>query len=386
MVDRVGWTRDRLVDAGWVGLALVGGFLALQALRPDLVHPYTDSQLVVDYLLGLGCCLALWLRRRCPVGVAVAMLPAALLSFSAAVAILVAIFTVGVQRRAGVAAAVTLAHLVAATGFASLHPTAGTSLLEWSLFNTAVYAAVLAWALFVRARRQLLLSLRERAERAESQQRMLVEQERRAERARIAREMHDVLGHRIALIALHAGGLAIQPGVRPEVVQAAGVIRDTARQALQELRQVIGVLRDDTEDEEPGGPPAPLPTLADIPRLVEDSRRAGARVSLDMDVPQGAPTPGTLGRDAYRIVQEGLTNVHKHVAGAAITVTVHGVPGTGLHVRVSNPLPRGPVVPGRGGRGLVGLAERVELSGGTLTHGPTGSGEFALDALLRWPA
>ncbi|MDQ5840052.1 MAG: histidine kinase [Chloroflexota bacterium] len=384
MLDRVRSVRDWLVDAGWFALALVGGLVALEAFRGNLIEPFTDREVTTDYALGAACCLALWFRRRWPLGVAVAMLVPAVLSFSGAIAILVAIFTVGVYRRAGIAIAVTLAHLVAATGFSYLHPTRD-ALWEWALVNLAVYAAVIAWAFFLGARRQLVLSLRERAERAEAEQQMLAEQARRAERARIAREMHDVLGHRVSLIALHAGGLEIQPDVRPEVVQTAGVIRAAARQALEELRQVIGVLRDDADGNEQGGPPAPLPTLSDIPRLVEESRRAGANVRLDMEVPHDAPTPGTLGRDAYRIVQEGLTNVHKHVVGAAITVTVQGGPGAGLNVRISNPLPRAGFAPRAGGRGLVGLAERVELSGGTLTHGPNDAGEFVLDAVLRWP-
>lgn len=385
MIGRVRSTRDWLADAGWFALALVGGFLALDALQGNLVEPLTDQELILDYALGAACCLALWLRRRWPVGVALAMLVPAVLSFSAAIAILVAIFTVGVYRRAGIAIAVTLAHLAAAILFSFLHPTRD-SLWEWALLDLAIYAAVIAWAFFIRARRQLVISLRERAERAEAEQQMLAEQARRAERVRIAREMHDVLGHRISLIALHAGGLEVQSDVGPEVVQTAGVIRATARQALEELRQVIGVLRDDADSHGPGGPPAPLPTLADIPRLVEESRRAGAKVRLDMGIPNGTPTPGTLGRDAFRIVQEGLTNVHKHVVGAATTVTVHGGPGVGLHVRVSNPLPPGGCAPGAGGRGLVGLAERVALSGGTLSHGPTDSGEFVVDAVLAWPA
>jgi len=384
MVDRVRSMRDWLVDGGWFVAALVGGFLALEAFRRDLVEPFSDRELTIDYALGAVCCMILWLRRRWPVGVAVAMLVPAVLSFSAAIAILVAIFTVGVYCRAGIAIALTLAQLVAATGFAYLHPTRD-SLWEWALFNLAVYAAVIAWAFFLRARRQLLLSLRERAERAETEQQMLAEKARRSERARIAREMHDVLGHRISLIALHAGGLELQPDLRPDVAQTSGIIRATARQALEELREVIGLLRDDADGGEQGRPPVPLPTLADIPRLVDESRRAGAHVRLDMEVPDDAPVPGTLGRDAYRIVQEGLTNVHKHVAGAAITVTLRGGPGADLHVRISNPLPLAGPAPRADGSGLVGLAERVELSGGTLTHGPTDSAEFVLDAVLRWP-
>jgi signal transduction histidine kinase len=344
----------------------------------------TERDVAFDYVVGTLCCLALWLRRRWPVWLAVAMVVPAALTISGALAYLVAVFTVGVHRRATIAVPVTLAHLAAAMVFAYRHPTEGTSIWQWLVLNSAVYAGVLAWALFVRARRQLLASLRARAERAEADREMLAVQARRAERVRIAREMHDVLGHRISLIALQAGGLEVKPGVPADVAQTAGVIRATARQALGELRQVIGVLREDAWSSL-GAPPSPLPTLTDIPQLVEDSRRAGARVTLDMSVPSDATPPGGLGRDAYRIVQEGLTNVHKHVVGAAATVTVDGGPGAGLHVRVSNPLPQAGLSPHPGGSGLVGLAERVTLAGGTLRHGPTDDGTFVVDAVLTWP-
>jgi signal transduction histidine kinase len=280
-----------------------------------------------------------------------------------------------------------VAHFGAAMCFAYLRPT-NSSIWQWLVLNAAVYAGVLAWALFVRARRQLLSSLRERAERAEAERELLAEHARQAERVRIAREMHDVLGHRVSLIALQAGGLEVTPDLPTDVAEAAGLIRATARQALEELRQVIGVLRHTAESGSGatiGLPPAPLPTLADIPQLVEDSRRAGARVTLGMSVPSGDAPPGPLGRDAYRIVQEGLTNVHKHVVGGAATVTVHGGPGTGLHVTVSNPLPRAGIARRAGGSGLIGLAERVALAGGTLKHGPTEDGRFVVDAVLAWP-
>jgi signal transduction histidine kinase len=314
------------------------------------------------------------------------MLVPAALTISGAIAYLIAVFTVGVHRRTTIAVWVTVAHFAAAMCFAFLRPT-DSSIWQWLVLNAAVYTGVLAWALFVRARRQLLGSLRDRAERAEAEQELLAERARQAERVRIAREMHDVLGHRVSLIALQAGGLEVKPGLPVDAVQAAGVIRATARQALEELRQVIGVLRE--TGSRSGAvldvPPAPLPTLADIPRLIEDSRQAGARVTLDMSVPSDTTPPGPLGRDAYRIVQEGLTNVHKHVAGGAATVTVHGGPGTGLHVTVSNPLPRAGLANRGGGSGLIGLAERVALTGGTLKHGPTEDGRFVLDAVLTWP-
>ena len=358
----------------------------MDAFRDSVVEPLSERELAFDYTIGGACCLALWLRRRWPVGLAVAMLVPAALTFSGAIAYLVAVFTVGVHRRTTTAVLVTVAQFAAAMIFAALRPT-DSSIWQWLVLNAAVYTGVLAWALFVRARRQLLTSLRERAERAEAERELMAEQARQAERVRIAREMHDVLGHRVSLIALQAGGLEVKPGQPADVVQAAGVIRATAREALDELRQVIGLLRD-TESGSGAvieAPPAPLPTLADIPRLVEDSRRAGARVTLDMSVPSDATPPGPLGRDAYRIVQEGLTNVHKHVVGGAASVTVQGGPGTGLHVTVSNPLPDAGFANRVGGSGLIGLSERVALAGGTLRHGPTEDGRFVVDAVLTWP-
>jgi signal transduction histidine kinase len=258
----------------------------------------------------------------------------------------------------------------------------------WSGASTLV---LVAWGMVVRTRRELVRSLRDRAERAEAEQRLLAERARHAERSRIAREMHDVLAHRISLIALQAGGLEVRPDLPPgEVKSSAQLIRSTARHALEELRDVIGVLRDD-----PGGngsievPNAPQPTLRDIHRLVDDGKRAGANVTLTMAVDDVEAAPGALGRAAYRIVQEALTNVNKHARGTETTVRVAGGVGKGLRVTVRNRLPvggrRDPALPGSG-RGLVGLAERVTLVGGTLSHGPTLDGAFMVDAKLEWPA
>ena len=159
----------------------------------------------------------------------------------------VGMFTVAVHRRTTVAVAVGVANLLAASVFTVVRP---QDMPFWvaSLVNVAITLLVIAWGMFVRARRQLVWTLRERAERAETEQRMLADQARLAERTRIAREMHDVLAHRISLLALHAGGLQVRPDLRAEQVrETANLLRSTAQRALEELRSVIGVLRDDDD-------------------------------------------------------------------------------------------------------------------------------------------
>jgi glucose-6-phosphate-specific signal transduction histidine kinase len=146
---------------------------------------------------------------------------------------------------------------------------------------------------------------------------------------------------------------------------------------------VIGVLRDEGEQHST----VPQPTLADIPRLVEESRLSGVKIDFDMQVDGVSTAPGPLGRDAYRIVQEALTNISKHARGTLAEVRVAGGPDRGLHVRVRNPPARGahdrPTLPGSG-TGLLGLQERVALAHGVLVHGPDASGDFVVEADLPW--
>ena len=170
--------------------------------------------------------------------------------------------------------------------------------------------AATAWGMFIRARRQLLLSLRERALRAEADQRLHEDRARMAERTRIAREMHDVLAHR-SLLALHAGALEVRPDLPPaKVRETAELLRPTARQALEELRGVIGMLR-----EEPGqgsAPPAPQPTLADIRRLVEETRKTGAKIDFEMRVEDADAVPGCVGTRCLSHCARGADQVGKH--------------------------------------------------------------------------
>jgi signal transduction histidine kinase len=275
-----------------------------------------------------------------------------------------------------------------ATGllFSLIRPERNASFLQNIVWGVVFTVIAILWGMVVRARRQLVVSLRDRAERAESEQQLRVAQARVLERNRIAREMHDVLAHRISLLSLHAGALEIRPDAAPaEVAGAAGVIRASAHQALQDLREVIGVLREEPAGD--GDPERPQPTLQEVPALVEESRAAGGKVRLDVTVDPG-DVPDLTGRTAYRIVQEGLTNARKHAPGAAVAVAIDGAAGDGLTVSIRNPWPpagRAVVIPGAG-TGLIGLAERAALAGGRLEHGHHGDREFALTAWLPWPA
>jgi signal transduction histidine kinase len=196
--------------------------------------------------------------------------------------------------------------------------------------------------------------------------------------------MHDVLAHRISLLSLHAGALEFRPDAPPEeVARATGVIRASAHQALEDLRAVIGVLRESPDGEVPE---RPQPTIADLPALIDESRAAGMRVAYAWRV--GADVPEAMGRNAYRIVQEGLTNARKHAHGSAVDVTVDGAPGDALTIEIRNRLPVGAGVaadnPGAG-TGIVGLTERATLAGGRLEHGRTEAGDYRLWAWLPWP-
>jgi signal transduction histidine kinase len=279
---------------------------------------------------------------------------------------------------------VRTAAVVAAAGLAGhavqgwLRPYPGLGYGWWLLLMGIAYAALVGWGTWAQARHQLLLSLRERARRAEAEQGRRVVEARLAERTLIAREMHDVLAHRLSLLAVYAGALEYRPDSPPErLAEAAGVLRLGVHQALDELREVIGVLRhDDT---------GAVRSLPDVPALVAEAVAAGQTVRLEDGVGAGEG-PAVTGRTAFRVVQEGLTNARKHAAGQPVTVVLR-IDGERLVVDVRNPLAAGP--PGLGGLpgsgvGLVGLTERVGLAGGTLDHEVTTAGEFRLRAELPW--
>ena len=372
--------RDWVVDSALFLLATMAGGASLGG---NVEKGLGGTLLVADAVGGAALCLALWGRRRWPFGLGLAAVPIVAFSSFAGVANSMILFTVAAYRRWQLALLVAGLQLAVEPVYRALHPED-----DW-LSPPASYlvsilgtAAIVGWGMFWGGRRQ---GRRDRVRRVQAEQQLRVEQIRYAERTRIAREMHDVLAHRISLLSLHAGALEFRPESPPEeVARASAVIRASAHQALEDLRAMIGLLREGTDRETPRPPQL---TLAALPGLLEESRAAGMRLHADVGVGDLAAVPDAIGRHALRIVQEALTNARKHAGSAEVHLRIEGAPGEGLTIEVRNPAPvltaAEPVIPGSG-TGLVGLAERAMLSGGHLQHGLDEDGNFRVHAWLPW--
>lgn len=218
----------------------------------------------------------------------------------------------------------------------------------------------------------------ERAERIEREQRMVVDQARLRERSRIAEDMHDSVGHELSLIAIRAAALEVDPELSERHRAAAGELRTAAAQATERLGEIIGVLRGSRTD----GVDAPVtPASESVADLVERAAASGLEVRLDQHGPAGEVAP-LVDRATHRVVQEALTNAAKHAPGAPVEVRLDHHDDEVL-VRVRNgPPARTAGTPVSGGRGLVGLAERVRLAGGRLTSGATAAGGFEVTATM----
>jgi signal transduction histidine kinase len=224
--------------------------------------------------------------------------------------------------------------------------------------------------------------VRLRAERAAQRSRDQAAEARRIvteERTRIARELHDVVAHRVSLMTVQAGAAkAVAAQDLADALQAMGAVEEAGRQALAELRHLLGVLRPESDL----GGLGPQPGLADLPRLVEQIRGAGVDVALTKD---GLPAalPARVDLFAYRIIQEALTNVLKHAGPGARTDVRLGADRTGIVVEVCDDgRGAGAVQGGTGGHGLIGMRERALLLGGTLDAGPHQGGGFRVIAHL----
>jgi signal transduction histidine kinase len=227
------------------------------------------------------------------------------------------------------------------------------------------------------ARLRQLSELLDQRREADAQAAML------AERARIAREVHDVVAHSVGVMVVQAGVAEELADVDPDAARKAmATVRGTGRDALTELRRLLGLMVPDADTEAL----RPQPGLAELATLLEQVRAAGQQVDACVSGDGEVLSPG-VDLAAYRVVQEGLTNARKHASGRPVDVLLRGGPGTRLRIDISNPIGAGdeaPVVPGSG-LGLVGLTERVRLAGGQLDHQIIDE-EFRLSAWLPWPA
>lgn len=387
-VDLPRSVRDWLVDFMLFGFAVIVGVGAGFSNRDEI----GTVMLVVDGVLGVLAWSLLWVRRRHPLAVGWLTVSVATVSGAAAGAAIVGLFTVAVYCTPRRTLQLAVLSIATSAIYALLYETDHHYAIGSLVFGILVTIAAVAFGSFVRVRRELVLSLRERARRLEAEQGLRVREAQLAERARIAREMHDVLAHRISLLSVHAGAIEFNPHAsREEIARAAAVIRVSARAAQEELREVIGVLRADSES---GEVQPPQPTIADLTTLVEESRNAGMEVSLSTALAD-EPLAPTTGRTVYRLVQEALTNARKHAPGQVVSIIVVGDRVAGLNVEVTNRPAVGHAAEvsantqtdlehGGTGTGLVGLAERVTLAGGRLTHEALPDGGFRLTATLAW--
>lgn len=376
---RAGAETGSVLLAG-LGVWLVVGYLGV------LPRPYLQLP-----ALAVGAAL-FPLRRRFPAAVLLVLaaltgLASCVGPVTAATAYTVARRTVRARRRARLLAAAAVLLVVCATLAA---PWLGPGPLPYGpalgllLTPTAVLVPGLVGTSYGQQRR-LVRALRERGDAAERARRFADSEARIHERSRIAAEMHDLVGHRLSLISLHAGGLELAlEHADPELREEAVLVRRTTRDAMRELRQALGVLGPLGRDTGPEALTDATGTRADVEALVARSRDGGVAVRLDWTGPDLDARPAGVRRAVHRVVREALTNVHRYASAAHVAVSVAHDEET-VRVTVRNGAPPASAAPAAGlgtGRGLTGLRERIGLLGGTFDAAPLPSGGFRVEAAL----
>ncbi|MGV9267480.1 sensor histidine kinase [Kitasatospora sp. NPDC003701] len=346
------WTRADLLIVGLVAVGSVNN--ALKPTTGLLCDAVPASAVALVVTAGF-----LW-RRQAPLAVALLAMVGLVLD-GARTPVFLALFSLAryqPRHRAAVLTAVG----AAAVPLKAMLPGHPERSLADDLLTSAFYVLFpVVFGLGARAYERSIVALREERERR-------VARTRAAERLRLAREMHDVLGHRIAIIAMHAGALEFVAGVKPESRQVARAIGDTARAGLRDLRQVLGALRDGDDSVVAGH------CLSDLEELVADARSSGLSVTLATN--DLGTVPPEIAMTAYRTVQEALTNVVKHAPEADAEVWVSTADGM-LEAVVCNapsPVPTRRITVAGDGFGMIGLRERVSLLGGRFHAGPTDAG------------
>ena len=355
-----------------------------------------DSMLVLDILCAVATFILYPLRRRFPVPIVVAIVILTAFSVLSVGVSSMAVVSLATRRKPLEIIGVALLFIVSSVVIEGSLPDAGPGpWWEMAIFSTLFVGILMLTGINIGGRRQLVDSLREQASSVEREKHANIQSARSSERTRIAREMHDVLAHRLSLVALHAGALEYRTDLSAEATrETATVIRDNAHKALSELREVLGMLRDPNtlfanEDARP------QPTLGQLEELLEQSREVGTEVDLVVGPGLGerlAGLPESTGRHLYRVIQEGLTNARRHAPGTRVELSLEGRPGKRIQVQLSNPLPpEGGSAAGspagglpHSGLGLNGLRERVHLAGGDMVATAREDGTFILKAWLPW--
>jgi signal transduction histidine kinase len=345
----------------------------------------SHTLVAVDLAVAAAGFVLVYYRRRWPMPVATVLVAAGVVSSAVSGPGLLASVSLATRRRWWQLGVLGTLNVAVQFVFGQIVPPSDSA--PWwvgTLVTVVVTAAVLAWGMYIGSRRELIWTLKSRAERAESEQELRIGRARTTERARIAREMHDVLAHRISQVSMHANALAFRTDLDADEMRAsATVIQETAHQALADLRGVLGVLRDPESGErlEP-----PQPTYDDLAELLDSARSSGLTVRFDDELgASGESLPDVIGRTVYRIVQEGMTNAAKHAPGATLRILVRGSPTEGVSVELRNPLGFAPSTTPGAGLGLVGLTERAELRGGRL-EGRREGYSFVLRGWIPWTA
>ncbi|MEU2788922.1 histidine kinase [Streptomyces sp. NPDC007100] len=343
----------------------------------------------LELAVSLVAAAALLLRRRLPLAVFLVTLPGLYIGYIW-FAPMIGLYTLAALRRGRVRLGACAGLLIAAHFFpyplSDLDPAAYRDNAQVLIDAAVTSAAPIALGLLVRTRRELAARVDDLTRSLRREDRLIADRVLATERARLAREMHDVVAHQVSLISLQAG--AVQVSAEEEAArESARTIRELSVRTLEELRHMVGILRAAGGGTADAGELAPQPDLAELPRLIEMS---ALDVTYEDEVPAGACGAKAVERAAFRTVQEALTNVRKHAPGAWVRVRVAAVGAAGgaeeplgLRVEVRNGPPDAsapaPALPG-GGHGLVGLRERAQSLGGLLEAGHTADGGFLVRA------
>ncbi|MFI0794127.1 sensor histidine kinase [Micromonospora rubida] len=376
-LSRGGLLRDGFLGRGLLRDGLLWAVVAAPIGFPLITPPYDRNSVP----LGLGALLllavAVRLGHRRPLTALVLVVLGCLFDGNFVFAIPVFSYLAG-RRSPGTAPAAAVFGVIAVGGTILNLGLLGTDATTWFLLASVLpFAGVFPWLVgrYWRQQRELVVAGDRHAEAVARERRGAGERIRLRERARIAQEMHDSLGHELSLIALRAAALELADDLPARHRTAAGELRVSVAGATERLHEIIGVLR-----EEGAGPASTLPAGESVAELVDRAREAGMAVRLDGDP---LDLPAMAGHAAHRVVREALTNAARYAPGAPVTVTLARLGGR-VEVGVANAAPPAGPLPGppSSGSGLLALRERVRLAGGTLTAGPGAAGGFTVLARL----